>query len=61
VRTWITTRRTRYSRDVREHAVALVFEQVGQYASRWEAICSIAARVNVSSETLRRHGPVVIA
>ena len=46
--------RTRYSREVRERAVALVFEQVGQYASQWEAICSIAAKVNVSSETLRK-------
>ena len=28
---------TGYSREVREGAVALVCEQVGQYASRWEA------------------------
>ena len=48
------TRRTRYSREVRERAVALVFEQVGQYSSQWEAICSVAAKVNVTSETLRR-------
>jgi len=34
--------------------VALVFEQVGQYASQWEAICSVAAKVNVSSESLRK-------
>ena len=46
--------RTRYSREFRERAVALVFEQVGQYASRWEAICSVAAKVNVSSESLRK-------
>jgi transposase len=51
---WIMTRRTRYSREVRERAVALVFEQVGQYSSQWEAICSVAAKVNVTSETLRR-------
>src|SRR2546423_250881 len=51
---WIMTRRPRYSREVRERAVALVFEQVGQYASQWEAICSVAAKVNVTSETLRR-------
>ena len=33
-----------YPRDVRERAVALVFEQVktGQYGSQWEAICSVA-------------------
>jgi len=47
-------RKTRYSGEVRERAVALVFEQVGQYASQWGAICSIAAKVNVSSETLRK-------
>ncbi len=47
-------RRTRYSREVRERAVALVFEQAEQYASQWEAICSVAAKVNVSTETLRK-------
>jgi transposase len=51
---WIMTRRPRYSAEVRERAVALVFEQVEQYSSQWEAICSVAAKVNVSSETLRK-------
>jgi transposase len=50
----IMARRTRYSREFRESAVALVFEQVGQHASQWEAICSVAAKVNVSSETVRK-------
>lgn len=31
-----------------------MFEQVGQYSPQWEAICSVAAKVNVSSETLRK-------
>ena len=44
----------RYSREFRERAVALVFEQVEQYASQWEAICSVAAKVGVSGEGLRR-------
>ena len=48
------TRRTRHPREVRERAVALVFEQVDQYPSEWEAIRSIAAKVGVSAETLRR-------
>jgi len=48
------TRRTRHSREARESAVALVFEQVGQYSLQWEAICSVASKVNVSSETLRK-------
>ncbi len=47
-------RRTKYSLELRERAVALVFEQVGEYGSQWEAIVSIAAKVNVSSETLRK-------
>lgn len=47
-------RRMRYSREVRERAVALVFEQVEQYSSQWEAICSVAAKVNVSGETVRK-------
>ena len=47
-------RRTRYSREFRERAVALVCEQVEQYASQWEAICSVTAKVNVSGETGRK-------
>jgi transposase len=47
-------RRTKYSPELRERAVALVFEQAGQYGSQWEAIVSVAAKVNVSSETLRK-------
>jgi transposase len=41
---------------VRERAVALVFEQVktGQYGSRWEAICSVAAKIGASGETVRK-------
>jgi transposase len=51
---WIMVRRTRYSREFRESAVALVFEQVERHASQWEAICSVAAKLNVSSETVRK-------
>jgi transposase len=47
-------RRMRYSREFREGAVALVFEQVEQYASQWEAICSVAAKLSVSGETVRK-------
>ena len=45
-----------YPRDVREQAVALVFEQVrtGQYGSQWEAICSVAAKIGASGETVRK-------
>ncbi|MFC3448728.1 IS3 family transposase [Amycolatopsis speibonae] len=47
-------RSSRHPREVRERAVALVFEQVGAYSSQWEAITSIAAKVGVSAESLRR-------
>jgi len=47
-------RRTKYSREMRERAVALVMECQAEYDSQWEAICSIAAKVNVSTETLRK-------
>jgi transposase len=45
-----------YPRDVRERAVALVFEQVktGQHGSQWEVICSVAAKIGVSGETVRK-------
>ena len=45
-----------YPRDVRERAVALVFEQVkmGQYGSQWEAICSVAEKIGASGETVRK-------
>jgi transposase len=47
-------RRIKHSPELRERAVALVFEQAEQYTSQWEAIVSISAKVNVSTETLRR-------
>ena len=49
-------RSTKYSRELRERAVALVFEQVktGEYSSQWEVICAVAVKVGTSSETLRK-------
>jgi len=32
----------------------MVFEHEGQYASEWEAICSIADKIGCSPETLRK-------
>ena len=43
-----------HPREVRERAVALVFEQVktGEYGAQWEVICSVTAKVaGTSSET----------
>lgn len=43
----------KYSPEVRERAVRLVFEQQGEYPSRWAAICSIASKIGCTPETLR--------
>ena len=34
-------RSTKYSRELREDALRLVFEQVNEHDSRWEAICAM--------------------
>ena len=42
-----------YPQEVRERAVRMVLDQQGQYASQWEAMRSIAAKIGCSPETLR--------
>ena len=44
----------RYPAEVRERAVRMVFEHQGEYASQWEAIESIAEKLGMSAETLRK-------
>jgi transposase len=39
--------RSKYSGDVRERAVALVFEHQEEYETQWDAIKSVAAKLNV--------------
>lgn len=46
-------RQRRYSPEVRERAVRMVFDHEGEYDSRWAAIRSIADKIGCSSETLR--------
>ena len=44
----------RYSPEVRERAVRLVFEHQGEHESQWAAIVSIAGKMGCTAETLRR-------
>ena len=46
-------RRNRYSPEVRERAVRLVFDQEVQHPSQWSAMRSVASKIGCSAETLR--------
>jgi transposase len=48
------SRQTRYSPEVRERAVRMVFEHQGEHESQWAAIGSIAAKIGCTPETLRK-------
>ena len=47
-------RQTRYPKEVRERAVRLVFEHEREYSSQWAAITSIATKLGMTPETLRK-------
>src|SRR3954471_14213250 len=49
----MTKRTPPYSPEVRERAVRMVFDHQREYASQYEAIRSIAAKIGCSGETLR--------
>ena len=48
------SKRSRYSPEVRERAVGLVFEHQAEYESQWAAMSSIAAKIGCTAETLRK-------
>ena len=50
------TRRSRYSPEVKERAVRMVFDQQAQHESQWSAISSIASKIDCTRETLRGCG-----
>ena len=47
-------RSTRYSPEIRERAVRMVFEHQAEYDSQWAAMNSIAGKIGCTAETLRK-------
>ena len=47
-------RSSRFSPEVRDRAIRMVFEHESEYGSRWETMKSIASKIGCSAETLRK-------
>ena len=48
------TRRSRYSPEVKERAVRMVFDQQAQHESQWSAISSIASKIDCTRKRYAR-------
>ncbi len=44
----------RYSPEIRERAVRMVFEHQNEHESEWAAMCSISSKIGCTAETLRK-------
>ena len=52
----VMNKTTRYSPEVRERAVRMVFEHRAEYRSQWTPMGSIAAEIGCTAGTLRKGG-----
>lgn len=48
------SRASRYSPELRQRALHMYEEQLGQHPSKWAALSSIAGKVGCTAETLRK-------
>jgi transposase-like protein len=44
----------RYSPEIREQAVRMMFEHQAEYDSQWAAVGSIASKIGCKAKTLRK-------